>query len=155
VRTRVDQDRIVLVGESLGTGVAVMLAADVPVAAVILDSGYSSISDVAVDKFPWLPVRLLIRDEFRADLAAGTVQVPVFQVHCVDDPVIPLIFARRLHELFPDHRGLIEVPGKCHPVFASGFEAVLKQFPGSSGLCRLTQAFNARGDPPAPATPRA
>lgn len=128
VRSRVDQDRIVLVGESLGTGVAVMLAAEVPVAAVILDSGYSSISDVAASKFPWLPVRLLLQDRFRADLAAGDIHVPVFQVHCVNDPVIPLVFARRLHELFPIHTDLIEVPGKCHPVPATGFDAVLKQF---------------------------
>jgi pimeloyl-ACP methyl ester carboxylesterase len=118
----------VLVGESLGTGVAVMLAAEVPVAAVILDSGYSSITDVAADKFPWLPVRLLIQDEFRADLAAGKVRVPVFQVHCTSDPVIPIVFARRLHDLFPVHGDLIEVPGECHPVPASGFAAVVTQF---------------------------
>jgi hypothetical protein len=128
VRARVGQDRIVVVGESLGTGVAVKLAAEVPVAAVILDSGYSSIADVAASKFPWLPVRLLIEDEFRADLAAGKVHVPVFQVHCVDDPVIPLIFARRLNQLFPIHGDLIEVPGRCHPVSASSFDAALKQF---------------------------
>jgi pimeloyl-ACP methyl ester carboxylesterase len=128
VRSRTNPDRIVLVGESLGSGVAVMLAAEVPVAAVILDSGYSSITDVAADKFPWLPVRLLIQDEFRADLAAGNVQVPVFQVHCTDDPVIPLVFGRRLHQLFPNRRDLIEVPGQCHPVAPSGFEAVLMQF---------------------------
>jgi pimeloyl-ACP methyl ester carboxylesterase len=128
MRARVGQDRIVLVGESLGTGVAVMLAAEVPVAAVILDSGYSSIADVAADKFPWLPVRLLMRDAFRADLAAAKVAAPVFQVHCVDDPVIPLAFGRRLHELFPNHGDLIELPGACHPAAASGFEAVLKQF---------------------------
>lgn len=128
VRSRVDQKRIVLVGESLGAGVAVKLAAEVPVAALILDSAYSSISDVAASKFPWLPVRLLIQDEFRADLAAGNVHVPVFQVHCTDDPVIPLVFGRRLHQLLPNRRDLIEVPGRCHPVAPSGFEAVLKQF---------------------------
>jgi fermentation-respiration switch protein FrsA (DUF1100 family) len=128
LRSRVGQERIVLVGESLGGGVAVMLAAEVPVAAVILDSGYSSISDVAASKFPWLPVRLLMRDPFRADLAAGNVHVPVFQVHCVNDPVISLTFARRLHQLFPIHGDLIEVPGKCHPVSPPGFEAVLTQF---------------------------
>jgi pimeloyl-ACP methyl ester carboxylesterase len=128
VRAQVAQERIVLVGESLGTGVAVKLAAEVPVAAVILDSGYSSIADVAASKFPWLPVRLLIRDGFRADLAAGDVRVPVFQVHCVSDPVIPLTFARRLHDQFPIHGELIEIPGSCHPVSMSGFEAVLKQF---------------------------
>jgi pimeloyl-ACP methyl ester carboxylesterase len=98
------------------------------VAAVILDSGYSAISDVAASKFPWLPVRLLLQDEFRADLAAGNIHVPVFQVHCVSDPVIPLTFAHRLHQLFPIHSDLIEVPDACHPVSASGFEAVLTQF---------------------------
>jgi pimeloyl-ACP methyl ester carboxylesterase len=128
LRSRIDQDRIVLVGESLGSGVAVKLAAEVPVAAVILDSGYSSIADVAASKFPWLPVPLLIRDAFRADLAAGNVQVPVFQVHCTDDPVVPLVFGRRLHQLFPNRRDLIEVPGRCHPVSPRGFEAVLTQF---------------------------
>jgi pimeloyl-ACP methyl ester carboxylesterase len=128
VQSRVAPDRIVLVGESLGAGVAVMLAAEVPVAAVILDSGYSSIADVAADKFPWLPVRLLMRDPFRADLAAAKVAAPVFQVHCVNDPVIPVDFGRRLHGLFPNRSDLIEVPAACHPVAASGFEAVLKQF---------------------------
>jgi hypothetical protein len=128
LRGRVDPNRIVLVGESLGAGVAVMLAVEVPVAAVILDSGYSSISDVAAAKFPWLPVRLLIRDEFRADLAAGNVRAPVFQVHCAVDPVIPLTFGRRLHRMFPNRRDLIEVPGRCHPVSAAGFAAVLRQF---------------------------
>lgn len=133
VCSRVDPERIVLVGESLGTGVAVKLAAEVPVAAVILDSGYSSIADVAASKFPWLPVRLLIQDEFRADLAAGNVHVPVFQVHCTDDPVIPVIFGRRLHHLFPLRRDLIEIPGQCHPVAPSGFEAVLRQFRAETG----------------------
>ena len=129
VRARIDQQqRIVLVGESLGTGVAIKLATEVPVAALILDSGYSSIADVAADKFPWLPVRLLIQDEFRANLAAANVRVPVFQVHCTDDPVIPLVFGRRLHQLFPNRRDLIEVPARCHPVSPSGFEAVVKQF---------------------------
>ena len=128
VRSRVSPERIVLVGESLGAGVAVMLAAEVPVAAVILDSGYSSIADVASSKFPWLPVRLLIRDAFRADLAAARVAAPVFQVHCTDDPVIPLTFGRRLHDLLPNSGELIEVPGACHPVTASGLETVVKQF---------------------------
>jgi uncharacterized protein len=132
VRARAGQNRIVLVGESLGTGVAVMLAAEVPVSALILDSGYSSIADVAASKFPWLPVRLLIRDEFRADLAAGNVHVPVFQVHCTDDPVIPLTFGRRLHQLFANRRDLIEVPGRCHPVSPAGFEAVVRQFRAES-----------------------
>ncbi|HEY1386606.1 MAG TPA: alpha/beta fold hydrolase [Dongiaceae bacterium] len=135
VRSRIEPDRIVLFGESLGTGVAVKLAADVPVAAVILDSGYSSISDVAASRFWWLPARWLLRDEFRADLAAGHVSAPVFQVHCIEDPVIPIVFGRRLNALFLVHADLIEVPGACHPVSPVGFDAVLKQF--KSGMSRF------------------
>jgi len=130
LRSRIEPSRIVLVGESLGAGVAVKLAAEVPVAALILDSGYSSIVDVASDKFPWLPVRWLLWDGYRADLAAASVSVPVFQVHCLDDPVIPIAFGRRLNALFPRHAALIEIPGRCHPVPARAFDAVLKQFQG-------------------------
>jgi pimeloyl-ACP methyl ester carboxylesterase len=128
LRSRVEPSRIVLVGESLGTGIAVKLAAEAPVAALILDSGYSSILDVAAAKFPWLPVRWMLWDEYRADLAAPSVSVPVFQVHCIDDPVIPIEFGRRLNALFPRHAGLIEVPGRCHPVPARAFDAVLDRF---------------------------
>jgi pimeloyl-ACP methyl ester carboxylesterase len=128
LRSRVEASRIVVVGESLGTGIAVKLAADVPVAAVILDSGYSSIVDVASDKFPWIPARWLLWDAYRADLAAPSVSAPVFQVHCIDDPVIPIAFGRRLNALFPRHAGLIEVAGRCHPVRAAAFDAVLEQF---------------------------
>jgi len=98
------------------------------VAAVILDSGYSSILDVASDSFPWMPVRWLLWDAYRADLAAPSVSVPVFQVHCIDDPVIPIKFGRQLNALFPRHAGLVEIPGRCHPVPAAAFDAVLKQF---------------------------
>jgi uncharacterized protein len=128
LRSRVEPSRIVLVGESLGTGLAVKLAADVPVAALILDSGYSSMLDVASDKFPWTPARWLLRDAYRADLAAPSVSVPVFQVHCIDDPVIPIEFGRQLNALFPRHAGLIEIPSRCHPVPAAAFDAVLEQF---------------------------
>jgi uncharacterized protein len=128
LRSRVEASRIVLVGESLGSGVAVKLAADVPVAALILDSSYSSILDVASDTFPWTPARWLLWDAYRADLAAPSVSVPVFQVHCIDDPVIPIEFGRRLNALFPRHAGFIEIPGRCHPVPAAAFDAVLKQF---------------------------
>jgi pimeloyl-ACP methyl ester carboxylesterase len=56
--------------------------------------------------------------------------VPVFHVHCLDDPVIPIEFGRRLNALLPRHAALIEVPGRCHPVPALAFDAVLEQFQG-------------------------
>src|SRR5215813_5676372 len=58
-------NRMVLWGFSLGSGVAVALAADHPVGRLILEAPYTSIADIAADAFPFLPVRHLIKDRFR------------------------------------------------------------------------------------------
>jgi pimeloyl-ACP methyl ester carboxylesterase len=57
--------RVAVVGESLGTGVAVRLAADRPVGALVLGAPFTSAADVAARAWPWLPVRLLMRDTYR------------------------------------------------------------------------------------------
>ena len=64
--------RIAVWGESLGTGVAVALAAEKPVTHVILDAPYTSTLDVAADLYWFLPVRLLMKDQFRSDLRIKT-----------------------------------------------------------------------------------
>lgn len=125
---RVDPGRIVIFGESLGTTVAVMLAAEVPVAALVLDSSFASALDVAQHRYPWLPVRWLLRDTYRADLAAPRVPVPVLQIHCRDDPVTPLASALRLQALLPGRQPLELVDGRCHTPRIAGFEPALRRF---------------------------
>lgn len=107
-------ERIVLYGESLGSTVAVMLAAERPVRALLLDSAFDSALEVASGAYPWLPVRWLLRDTYRADLAAPRIAVPVLQVHCTDDPVTPLGSALALHARFAQARPLHRVDGRCH-----------------------------------------
>src|ERR1700677_1577559 len=64
---RYSADRIVVWGFSLGTGVAVALAAGQPLGKLILEAPYTSIADVAAPRFPFVPVRWLLRDQFRSD----------------------------------------------------------------------------------------
>jgi pimeloyl-ACP methyl ester carboxylesterase len=66
--------RIVVMGESLGTGVAAAIAANHDVAALVLDSPYSSTADVAAMRFPLAPVRWIIFDQFRSDLEISKVR---------------------------------------------------------------------------------
>ena len=68
-----DGDRIVLMGESLGTGVAIALAATHEAAALVLDSPYSSAVEVAAAHYAIFPVNWLMFDRFRSDLAIGDV----------------------------------------------------------------------------------
>lgn len=125
---RVDPSRIVVFGESLGTTVAVMLAAEVPVAALVLDSSFASALDIAQRSYRWLPVRWLLRDTYRADLAAPRVAAPVLQIHCRDDPVTPLASAQRLHALLPRGHALEVLDGRCHTPRFERFEPAVQRF---------------------------
>ena len=106
--------RIVLWGESLGTGVAVALAAEHPVARVILESPYSSIADVAAAIYWFVPVRLLLSDSFRSDLRIAKVTVPVLVVHGERDNIIRIGFAERLYEMIRGPKQFIRLPNAGH-----------------------------------------
>jgi hypothetical protein len=92
-------DRIVLWGHSLGTGVAVKLASEQPVAKLILEAPYSSTADVAVARFPFVPVRWLMKDQYHSDQWIGAVKAPILIMHGARDGVIPIRFGKRLFAL--------------------------------------------------------
>ena len=107
-------ERIVLMGESLGTGVAAITAARHDVAALVLDSPYASIVDVAAAHFPMFPVGLALRDRFLADEAIGNVRAPVLMIAGASDPVTPAASARRLFARANEPKTLVEIPGAGH-----------------------------------------
>jgi uncharacterized protein len=91
--------RIVLVGESLGTGPAVITAAENPVAAFVLEAPYSAAVDIARRAYPWLPVGLLMRDQYRSRDHIARVRAPLLILHGEADRVIPQGFGKRLFDL--------------------------------------------------------
>ncbi|MFN3282476.1 MAG: alpha/beta hydrolase [Tabrizicola sp.] len=97
-------DRIVVVGESLGTGPAVMLAARNPVGAVILEAPYSAAVDIARAAYPWLPVGLLMKDQFRTREHIAAIGAPLLILHGEADSVIPIGHGRRLYDLAAEPR---------------------------------------------------
>jgi uncharacterized protein len=111
-----ESDHIVLMGESLGTGVAIALAATHESAALVLDSPYSSAVDVADVHYRMLPVRWLMFDQFRSDLVIRDVRIPVLIVHGDDDRVIPMNLARQLFERANEPKEFISVAGGGHLV---------------------------------------
>lgn len=91
-------ESIVLVGESLGTGPAVELAAANPVGALVLEAPYSAAVDIARAAYPWLPVGLLMKDQFRSRDHIAAVRAPLLVLHGEEDRVIPPGFGRRLFD---------------------------------------------------------
>jgi fermentation-respiration switch protein FrsA (DUF1100 family) len=90
---------IMLLGRSLGSGVAVNTAAERKSAALVLVSPYDSISAVAQRHYPYLPVKWLIKDSFRSDLRIGRVDAPKLFLHGDLDGVIPLSSGEKLFAL--------------------------------------------------------
>ena len=89
-------DRLVYLGESLGTGVVAELAQRHTPAAVVLRSPYPSFADVAGHHYPWLPVRLLLRDNFDVVGPLSRTEVPVTVVSGSADTVVPPELSRRV-----------------------------------------------------------
>lgn len=89
-------DQIALVGESLGTGVAVQLAAQRKVGAIALEAPYTSTADIAARTYWWLPVRLLMLDQFRSIDHIGAVTAPLLVTHGDADLLIPMAYGQRL-----------------------------------------------------------
>ena len=115
---------IVVYGESLGTGVAVQLAAARPVAAVVLESPYSSTADVASDQYRYLPVSLAMLDRFESTVHVQKVVAPILIMAGTGDDVVPAKFARKLFATIPGPKRYVEYPEGGHVnLFAfGGFE---------------------------------
>ena len=127
---RYGSERIVLWGESLGSGVAVALAAQMPVGYLILQSPFTSAADVAAQKYWFVPVRLMMKDQFRSDLRIGKVAAPVLILHGDRDDIVPIALAERLYGLINAPKRFVRMAGVGHnDVGAQAVEAA-RQFIG-------------------------
>jgi uncharacterized protein len=91
--------QLVLWGESLGSGVAVAVAAEQPVGRVILEAPFTSAEAVGAQHYWYLPVRLLMKDQFRSDSRIGKVTAPLMIMHGVQDRIVPYAMGERLFDL--------------------------------------------------------
>ena len=129
---RYGAERIVVWGFSLGSGVAVALAAEQPVASLILEAPYTSIADVAASAFPIFPVRLVIRDPFHSDQRIGRVKAPILIMHGARDPTIPIAFGERLFALAHEPKQFVRFPDGGHnDLDDHGAMATARQFIGT------------------------
>ena len=86
-------------GESLGSGVAVALAAEKPVGRVILEAPFTSTEAVGALRYWYLPVRFLMKDQFHSDERIGKVTAPLLILHGVLDRTVPYSMGERMFEL--------------------------------------------------------
>jgi pimeloyl-ACP methyl ester carboxylesterase len=91
---------IVLVGRSLGSGVAVQLASQRPVSRLVLITPYNSIQQLAAQQFPYVPVRWLLQDKFESWKYTERITAPTLLIAAADDEIIPRASAEALFQSF-------------------------------------------------------
>jgi uncharacterized protein len=112
----VPPERLVYYGESLGSGVAVQLASreETRPAAVILEAPFTSAIDVARLHYWYVPLSLLMLDQFRSIDHVPAVKAPLFVLHGDADGIVPVAHGRRMFETAGEPKEMMEVPGGNH-----------------------------------------
>jgi fermentation-respiration switch protein FrsA (DUF1100 family) len=106
--------KLVLWGESLGSGVAVPLAATKPIGCMILQSPFTSAADVGAARYWFVPVRLLMKDQFRSDRYIAKVTAPVLVLHGDRDDVVPIALGEQLYAMINAPKRFVRFSGGGH-----------------------------------------
>jgi hypothetical protein len=133
---RVEPRDLLLFGESLGAAVATQLALDRPAGALVLESAFTSIPDMARAAYPFLPpVGGLIRTRYETLGKLSKLSLPLLVLHGERDEIVPLSQGRRLFEAAGEPKRMFVIPGAGHnDTYAAGVDAywrVLREFLGS------------------------
>jgi fermentation-respiration switch protein FrsA (DUF1100 family) len=107
-------NRIVLLGLSLGGGVAVETATKYPVRGVALVSTYTTLPAAAKNRFPFLPTHWLMRNRFDSLSKIGTIKAPIFIAHGTDDRTIPYSQGETLYAAANEPKQFLRMEGKNH-----------------------------------------
>lgn len=137
VQRGIPPSRILLYGWSLGGAVAIDLASRVEPAALILEGTPASMVDIARRRYPFLPVRMLMRNPFESLEKIRGVSAPILLFQSPADAVVPPDHAERLFEAAPGRKQLVVVRGghtEASELDAAVFEGAIGRFLGQAGI---------------------
>ncbi|HEX6360750.1 alpha/beta hydrolase [Actinophytocola sp.] len=123
---RIRQDKLIYFGDSLGGAVLSELAVERPPAALLLRSPFTELADTAAEHYPFLPVRLLLKDRFPVVEHVRRIRVPTAVVYGTVDSVVPSTQSRAVADAVAGPVTRVEVRGADHndPVLLAGSRVV-------------------------------
>ena len=131
VKQHYDENKIVLYGRSLGTGIVTRLASRNAPLKVILETPYFSLLDIGERRFPFLPVKWLLKYEFKSYEYVSNISCPIAVFHGSNDEVIPLESGQKLFETIPiNQKEFYLIEGARHNNIASfgEYQSGLRKF---------------------------
>jgi hypothetical protein len=122
-------ERTILYGESLGTAVAVRMAVERKVAAVILEAPFTSAASLAQHHYPFVPAKWLLQDRFDSSARIAEVRAPILVLHGTEDRVTPSRFGETLFAAAREPKELHLLSGAGHvEAFRVGASQIIADF---------------------------
>ena len=132
-RRGIAPERIVIFGRSLGGAVAAWLAAENTAGAVIIESCFSSVLDMARQLYPFMPARLIARLKYPVSDYVGQLNSPLLVIHSRDDEIIPFSMGQAIFTAATEPKTMLEISGDHNNGFAMNrdrYMAGLRDFIG-------------------------
>ena len=127
---------IIVFGRSLGASAAARLAARVRPLALIVESSFTSVPDIAKELYPWLPVKLLSRLRHATREHVADVRCPVLVIHGRDDEIVPFHHGEAIFAAAAEPRSFVELRGGHNdawlldePTYVGGLRTFLETLP--------------------------
>ncbi len=95
----VEEKNIIIYGESLGTAIAIEIAQNRNFAGIILESPFTSMINAGKDKYPYLPIKLMLKDKYETNKKIKNVSSPILIMHGKVDNVVPFYMGKKIYEL--------------------------------------------------------
>ena len=95
----INEKDIILYGESLGTAIAIEIAQNKDFAGIILESPFTSMIDAGKEKYPFLPVKFLLKDKYQSSTKIKNINSPILVMHGKVDKLVPFHMGKKMYEL--------------------------------------------------------
>lgn len=127
---------VIFFGRSLGGAIAAWLAQNNTPKALIIESSFTSVPDIAADLYPYLPARLLARFDYNTGEYIKRINCPILVIHSINDDMIPFKHGRRLFDAAREPKKFVEITGTHNDGFMTsgkryedGLDAFLRNYP--------------------------
>lgn len=130
-------DKLILLGQSLGSGVAVQMATEYEVGLVALISPYTTIADAAAHIYWYLPVQWLVLDRFDSFGKIRDVTAPVYIFHGTEDTLVPFALGQRLYDHATTQKRFFALDGQDHNRLE--FERIIREIAAFTGAEKVTE----------------
>ena len=95
----VDEENIIIYGESLGTGVATEISQNKDFAGIILESPFTSMIAAGKSKYPIFPIKFLLKDKYESDKKIINIKSPILVMHGEADNILPFWMGEKMFQL--------------------------------------------------------